>query len=316
MQEKLFRYNPLDNYEAFSNAKLEAYLKRIGVTHDQVVERDLSALNCIIDAHSRKIPFENGLLFFTDEKVATGSDAAFEHIIGRNRGGYCFQVNTLLISALLALKFDATAGVARSYVWDEVLQSWVNKGTTHMVVFVALSAEDPLYLVDVGFNQRGLTAAIPIKDGATISCAASEAHQIRTSTLTGKGNWSLWHKRADWAPRADGVDPQGDGFGPMFYFTLERYRPEDFRVLNYFVSHAIGNGNLMTSTFIVSIVTETGGRSVIVDKTFKRREDENHRELERVVKMNSVENLVDIMAEEFGIEMTEKEIANAKLKFF
>ncbi|KAJ3128188.1 hypothetical protein HK100_009314 [Physocladia obscura] len=307
------RYSPLNNYEALSDAKLNAYLTRIGISRDQVAERNLDSLNRLIAAHIRKIAFENGLLLFTDEKVESGSDAAFEHIIERGRGGYCFQVNTLFISALLALGYDATAGAARSCLWDKELQTWVYRGIVHMVIFVVLSEDAPLYLVDVGFNERGLVAAIPIEIGAGVSSAAGEAHEIRSNDLTGKGNWMLWHKRAEWAPRADGVDPHGDGFGPMFYFTLERYRPEDFKVLNYYVSY--GGGFLM-STFVASIVTETGGRSVIVDKSFKRREDENHRELERIVRMENIDELVNIMAEEFGIAMTEREISGAKQKFF
>ncbi|KAJ3128187.1 hypothetical protein HK100_009313 [Physocladia obscura] len=307
-----FRISKLANFEGLSDAKLDAYLNRIDVSRADVSNKDLTSLNRVLDGHSRKIAFENGLLFFTDEKIESGSDAAFEHIVERGRGGYCFQVNTLLLSALSGLGFDATPGVARSCVWDSDSQSWLYGPTTHMVVFVALP--DSLYLADMGFNQRGLSVAIRIEDGATVSCAAAEAHEIRSSDVTGEGNWMLWHKRAEWAPRADGVDPNGDGFYPMFYFTLERYRPEDYQVLNYFVCHSMRH--VMMRTFIASIVTETGGRAVIVDKTFKRREDENHRELERIVLMSSVEDLVYIMAQQFGIVMTEQEIVGAEQKLF
>ncbi|KAI9344961.1 hypothetical protein BDR26DRAFT_856997, partial [Obelidium mucronatum] len=273
------RFNPLKNFEPLSPTQLDEYLSRIHLDLLLPVDPTLEVLNRVLYAHASHIPFENGQLRFLDLKPSLQLEELFERVVTNKRGGYCFQVNSLLISALRSLGFNATAGVGRSCVWDPLLPGHTLGSTTHQIVFVEL--DEKLYLADMGYNQIGLTCAVEVAPGVEVDCAADEKHQITNSDYTGPGNFMVRHKRAEWSPLADGVDPEGDKYSPLFYFTKERYRPQDYEVFNYFVSHS--PVHIMMRTFIASIVTATGGRAVIIDRKFKRREGKNHRDLEKVV---------------------------------
>ncbi|KAJ3007400.1 UNVERIFIED_CONTAM: hypothetical protein HDU68_003538 [Siphonaria sp. JEL0065] len=308
-----YRFNPLNNFTPLSEIQLNQYLERIHLADMSLPqEPNLDLLNKVLYAHSQYIPFENGQLRFLDTKPSIDPQLLFDSLVTANRGGYCFQVNTLLLSALRALGFTATPGVARSSVWDKELQDRVLGSTTHMIVFVEFQ-DRGLYIADMGYNQIGMVNALKVEEGSEIGCAAGEMHRIIKSDITGDG-FLVCHKRAEGVPLAEGVHPNGDGFAPLFYFTRERYRPQDYEVLNYFVSHS--PVHIMMRSFIASIVTPTGGRAVIVDKKFKRREDARHSHLERVLDMTLVEELVEVMKSEFGIEMSEAEVDGARKVLF
>ncbi|KAJ3067993.1 hypothetical protein HDU98_008827, partial [Podochytrium sp. JEL0797] len=300
------------NFPPLSPDELESYLERIGLVVEPNAIPSLELLNSVLFRHASTIPFENGLLRFLDVKPSLKPADLHASLVANRRGGYCFQVNTLLLSALRSLGFLATPGVARSSLWDIGLQERVLGGTTHMVVFIELDGK--LFMADMGYSQIGLTCAIEMKHGVEVDCAAGERHRVVESDLTSDGGFLLLHRRAEGAPFADGVDPESGGFGEQFYFTRERYRPQDYEVFNYYVSHC--PDHVMMKSFIVSIVTETAGRAVIVDKKFKRREDNEFKHLERVVEMSSVEELADIMKTEFGIVMSEVEKGGARALLF
>eukprot|EP00053_Salpingoeca_punica_P005905 m.57291 g.57291 ORF g.57291 m.57291 type:complete len:250 (+) comp13448_c0_seq5:273-1022(+) len=77
-------------------------------------------------------------------------DAVFAKMVTRKRGGYCFEHNTLLSTALQALGFAVTKREARvRYMLRNVLLP-----RTHGVLTVALEGKE--WLCDVGFGGEGL----------------------------------------------------------------------------------------------------------------------------------------------------------------
>ncbi|ORY39362.1 cysteine proteinase [Rhizoclosmatium globosum] len=306
-------FNPLHEFPALSEEHLSLYLERIGLPAlvSQQAQPSLSLLNTIIYAHGSKIPFSNDLLYGLDIKPSTYTiDLITKLVIGK-QGGYCLENNTLLLMALKALGFKAYAGMAKVALWSQELGHYWT-GRTHTVVLV--DVDDKHYVADVGFARGGVPSAIELLDGAEVNGVAGERYRLSQLTLAGNSGWLLLHKRAEWFPFPDGVDPSGDGFGRQVYFTTERYRPQDYYTYNYYVAHCPHPG-IMGNLF-VSVVTQTGGRAIITNKSFRRRETKEYAQLEQSIEFSSIEQVTEVMKEQFGIVWSEQQIAAIQQKLF
>ena len=89
---------------------LEGYLMRVG--HAGAREPTLALLRGVIAAHAATIPLEN-IDVFTRRGVVLEAGWLQRKMVQARRGGYCFEHNTLLRTALLALGFEVTGLMAR-----------------------------------------------------------------------------------------------------------------------------------------------------------------------------------------------------------
>ncbi|MGH6872721.1 MAG: arylamine N-acetyltransferase family protein [Rhizomicrobium sp.] len=124
--------------------RVEDYLKRIDFA--DVVSRDLAGLTALHRAHLRAIPYEN-LDVQLGRTVTTAIPAIYEKIVGRRRGGWCYEMNGIFGWALGALGFDVTR--ATGAVMREVMGDASNGN--HLVLKVVVP--EGLYLADVGFGD-------------------------------------------------------------------------------------------------------------------------------------------------------------------
>ena len=134
--------------------KLAAYLDRIGF--DGSVRPDLDTLRRVHLAHALAVPFEN-LDVQLRRPLTPGIAEAYEKIVTRRRGGWCYENNGLMAWALREMGFDVqrmSAGVMREKLGDAQLGN-------HLCVLVRL---DQPYLADVGFGGS-LAEPIPILAG-------------------------------------------------------------------------------------------------------------------------------------------------------
>jgi N-hydroxyarylamine O-acetyltransferase len=129
---------------------LEAYLARIGYAGPRAATADV--LTAIHAAHAGTIPFEN-LDILLGRTIATGLPAITRKLVHDRRGGYCFEQNALLGSALRALGFtaDPLLGRVRWQVPADVATPLV-----HQVLLVGTVDAGPR-LADVGFGSMSLT---------------------------------------------------------------------------------------------------------------------------------------------------------------
>jgi len=128
--------------------RLKPYLTRIGFEGAEAP--DLATLKALHACHVKAIPFESfdPLL---GRPVQLGLGALQGKLVDSRRGGYCFEQNTLLATALHALGFEVTLLAARvRFGATRVLPR------THMVLKVA--SEDAEWLADVGFGAAGTVA--------------------------------------------------------------------------------------------------------------------------------------------------------------
>jgi N-hydroxyarylamine O-acetyltransferase len=132
---------------------LDAYLERIGLSGRPSVA-------AVHRAHSTTIPFEN-LDPYGGTPVSLAIEDIQRKLISERRGGYCFEQNLLLASALEALGADVDLLLARA-------RFGAAPGTirprSHLVLRV--SAEDAIWHADVGYGIGTLFEPLPFGPGA------------------------------------------------------------------------------------------------------------------------------------------------------
>lgn len=134
--------------------KLEKYLERIGFAGEP--HANLETLRSVHRGHIENIPYENLDVQF-GAPVSRDPQAAFDKIVNRRRGGWCFEMNGLLSWALeeIGFKVRRLAGaVDRANRGDAVIGN-------HLVLLVDL---DETWIADAGFGD-GLIEPARLADG-------------------------------------------------------------------------------------------------------------------------------------------------------
>ena len=126
---------------------LSAYLDRIGYAGP--LRPDLETLHALHRAHLLAIPYEN-LDVQLGRRVTTDPADAYDKIVRRGRGGWCYEMNGLFGWALGEIGFSVTqmAGAAnRELLGDTVTGN-------HLVLLVDIGAER--WIADVGFGDGSI----------------------------------------------------------------------------------------------------------------------------------------------------------------
>jgi N-hydroxyarylamine O-acetyltransferase len=89
------------------------------------------------------VPFEN-LDIHLGSRLVLDREANYEKIVGRRRGGWCFELNGLFAGLLEALGFEVTLLGSRVHGTD-----WVSQDLAHLLLLVHL---DEPWIADVGFG--------------------------------------------------------------------------------------------------------------------------------------------------------------------
>ncbi|MBT4159673.1 MAG: arylamine N-acetyltransferase [Gammaproteobacteria bacterium] len=132
--------------------KLDAYLERIGF--NGVPAADFETLAAVHRQHLLNISYEN-LDVQLGNPTTTSMESAYNKIVERGRGGWCYEMNGLLNWALTEIGFDikrVCGGVARAHRGDSAIGN-------HLVLITEL---DQAYVVDVGFGD-GFIEPVPLK---------------------------------------------------------------------------------------------------------------------------------------------------------
>jgi len=175
---------------------LKAYLDRIGFAGEP--RPDLATLSALHRAHLMAIPYES-LDVQLGRPLTPDPDAAFEKIVVRRRGGWCYEMNGLFGLALEAIGFRVTrlaGGVMREVLGD------VQVGN-HLVLRVDL---DRPWIADVGFGD-GTLEPFPLQAGPF----STEGFDFRLEALD--ATWWRFHNHEH-------------GGAKSFDFTLEPAAPE------------------------------------------------------------------------------------------
>ncbi|MFC6992372.1 arylamine N-acetyltransferase [Haladaptatus sp. GCM10025707] len=146
------------------------YLTRLGLEPTVGDPPTRDALARLQRAHVQSVPFENLSITgdpFGDRPgngVSLDEAHLYEKIVGRNRGGFCFELNGLFCWLLAELGYDVDRYAARIANDDGTF----GPPADHLTLGVAL---DHPYIVDVGLGIPKLRQPLPA-DGTTIADAA------------------------------------------------------------------------------------------------------------------------------------------------
>jgi N-hydroxyarylamine O-acetyltransferase len=160
--------------------KLDPYLARLNYSGGvQPTEDGLEALH---RAQAYTIPFENFDILL-ERGISLEPAALYDKLVHRARGGYCFELNGLFLTALQAVGFEARALLARVHL------TGTPSGRGHQLILVTLQGRQ--WIADVGFGGPGLRAPIPLEfnrstthDGQTFRLVEAQPFDIMLQTLT------------------------------------------------------------------------------------------------------------------------------------
>lgn len=187
---------------------LEAYLARIGYSGPRMPT--LEVLHGLHLAHATHIPFEN-LDIQLGRPISLDLERIQAKLVRGQRGGYCFEQNTLLAAVLRRLGFQVTTLAARVRLNTTRLLP-----RTHMMLRVDL--EETSWLADVGFGSTGLLGPIPLVPGQVVRQDLWNHRVIEAAGL-----WVL-------------QTLLGGAWQDVYAFTLEPNYPVDFEMANHYVS--------------------------------------------------------------------------------
>ena len=154
---------------------VEAYLRRI--EYDGPRQPSAACLRALHRQHLFTVPFEN-LDIPLGNPIRLDLEQLCDKIVGRRRGGFCYELNGLFCELLKALGFHVgmlAAGVRRD-------DGGFGPEFDHMLLKVEL--EEP-WLADVGFGDS-FVDPIPFRAGG-----ASEVNGRRYSVMPAGDEWQL-----------------------------------------------------------------------------------------------------------------------------
>ena len=186
-----------------TESMISLYLERLGCPDARAVSgENLFRLQA---AHLEKIPYTN-LSFYRNGVVnSLETEALFERIILKRKGGYCFELNGLFGELLRSLGYDVTEYFAR----------WHFGGTDaipmrrHRVLKVVLG--DDVYLADTGIGSPCPATPLLFQHGI-IQAKNYRSYRIVKDPLLGN------------VVQAE----TPEGFLPYFSFTEDPHFPQDY----------------------------------------------------------------------------------------
>lgn len=254
---------------------LDAYLARIGYSGQ--LAPDLSTLRALHRAHVEAIPFEN-LDVALGRRIPLDVKSLQAKLVGRRRGGYCYEQNSLFAAVLERIGFDVAGRGARNRTRGDALTA-----VTHAMLVVTVDGEQ--WLADTGFGWQGPLEPVPLADGARVeqdgwtfgvSVEEEGVHVLRS------------------------LRPQG--WTDLYAFAPHSLYPVDFELMNHYssshpLSRFVGQVvALRPGSDVRRALVRTRLTSVGVDGTSE----------ERTV---GPEELIGTLAEVFGIEPDAEEAA-------
>lgn len=193
---------------------LDGYLRRLGI--DVPREPTVATLQALCAAQPAAIAFENidALLGRAPELDPA---AVYDKLVGRRRGGWCFELNLLLGDALAALGMGVT-GLAARVVWMQPPDTPL-RPRSHMLLKVDLPGEDTgPFIADAGFGGHLLDAPLRLAPGRAQQTPGG-LHRVTQHGQT-------------WAVETE----LPDGWMPMYRFTLDACAAVDYEPLNWYTA--------------------------------------------------------------------------------
>lgn len=274
---------------------LASYLARVNLSTNgdggtpSVASREL--LGSVMAAQSRLISFEN-LDCVLRSPIDVSVSAIENKLVKSRRGGYCFEQNTLLLTALRALGFHADPLLCRVR-WNK--EEGIDTPFTHLALRVRTS-DGRWYLADVGFAGTNSIAPVELLEGGMgSSSAAAEGERlpeglfraVRDAVGWRVGYTTLqWHLKGAWRN--------------LYCFRSDEVASEADMAQANFWSYAHPSARF-TSSFFAARVVGDERHHILNDSYCIRRDHEGESKVEEEV-IGDKGRLSDLLVSIFGID--------------
>lgn len=166
--------------------QVDGYLARMAYTGPR--EPNLETLGALMRAHLLHVPFENLDIYDLHKPVSLAAADVYHKIVEQQRGGYCFELNTLFYVLLKTLGYTLYPVAAR-VVWGRDFVPPLS----HRATVVTLDGQ--MYYCDVGFGGPGPKGPLPLREGQTHTAAGEEFRLLPFGLETRicrmeKGDWA------------------------------------------------------------------------------------------------------------------------------
>jgi len=211
------------------------YLKRIGLSEEMKSTHSIEFLKLLQLSHVMSVPYEN-LDIINGIPLKLDTEALFEKIVTRNRGGYCFEVNGLFGTLLENLGFKVTHLAAR-FLRNEAKIPL----RRHRVLLV--ECDEGEYICDVGIGSAAPRYPLKLQEGI-------EQHQFGESYKLQKEDFFGWVI----------YELHGGEWRKFYSFTLEPQIDVDFITPSFYCEKH--PDSIFNKDIMVAIKTETGRKTL------------------------------------------------------
>jgi N-hydroxyarylamine O-acetyltransferase len=248
---------------------IDAYCTRIGYSGPR--EATLAVVQTLVARHSAAIPFEN-LDVLLKRPIRLDLPSLYAKLVGKRRGGYCFEHNLLLLDVLRRIGFSAV-GVAARVQWGR--PAGTIGARTHMLLRVDL-AERP-YLADVGFGGPTPTAPLALQAG--------------NEQATPHGSFRLVAAGGEFDLEAR----LGEAWASLYRFSPQEQMAVDYEVANWFTST---HPNSLFVSHLIAARSDAAARYTLFNNKFTVRNRNGTTERRT---LNDVSEFGEVVARDFGI---------------
>jgi N-hydroxyarylamine O-acetyltransferase len=247
--------------------RLEDYLRRIGWSG--AATPTVETLGELLRAHNHAVPFEN-LDVQLGNALTTRVEDAYDKIVNRRRGGWCYEQNGLFGWALSELGFDVRRIAASVMRAARGPISHAN----HLALGVSVPGDDAPWLVDAGFGGS-LLQPIRLREG-------TYRHAPFTVGLRrlDDGYWQFWESLGDGEFSFDFEDVPADEQAMSERCRFLQTSPESGFVRNLVCQLRRPNAHVVLRGRVFAVVTSDGRQ-------------------ERL--LGSADELVAVLRDEFGL---------------
>jgi N-hydroxyarylamine O-acetyltransferase len=260
----------LEYFYGSKHVNIKSYLERINyrgsLTPSSETLRELQV------AHLLTVPFEN-LSIHHKEAILLETEALFEKIVDRRRGGFCYELNGLFAALLSGLGFQVEMLAAEVASAD----GGFGPNFDHMALIVSLERR---WLVDVGFGDS-------FREPLLIDERGEQEQGERAYQIISDGN-KLVLKQRD----------TGDAWKTQYRFTLQAYEFADYAEMCRY--HQTSPQSHFTQKRVCTRTTEEG-RITLSEMRFITTLRNGERQ-ERT--LTDQEEYAEILRKHFNIVMT------------
>ena len=222
------------------------YLERIN--YSGKVASDLLTLQKLQRQHIFYVPFENLDIYY---KIPVVLDIRniYNKIVVNNRGGYCYELNSLFCELLRSFGFNV------SMISGRVTSAKGGYGHEFDHMALAVEVADTKWLVDVGFGDFSLKP-LAIDCGRVQSDGRKKYRIMNNTYVNGKKYMS--------------VEKWNEGkkiFQPEYIFTLTPHKLQDFADMNDYQQTSPDSG--FVRSLMCSLPTANGRISIVNNRIVK-----------------------------------------------